>query len=73
MKTYQIQVLEPRARKLLEELANLKLIKIEEMDEPKEQFRKLVGKIRSKSNKKPSLADITKEVETVRKKRYAKK
>jgi len=73
MKTYQIQVLEPKARKLLEELANLKLIKIEEMDEPKEQFRKLVARIRTKADKKPSLTDITKEVESVRKKRYGKK
>ncbi|MCW5959929.1 MAG: DUF2281 domain-containing protein [Pyrinomonadaceae bacterium] len=39
MKTYTIEILEPRAKKLLEDLANLNLIKFQE-EEPKRKERK---------------------------------
>jgi hypothetical protein len=73
MKTYQVQILEPKATKLLQDLANLKLIKIKEIKDTEEQFFELVEKLRSKPGKKPSLKEITKEVEIVRSKRYATK
>ncbi|MCB1192273.1 MAG: hypothetical protein KDK90_17630 [Leptospiraceae bacterium] len=73
MKTYQIELLEPKAKKLLDELANLKLIKIQEKQKPTQEFRSLLTKIREKKNKKLTLEEITKEVELVRRKRYAQK
>jgi hypothetical protein len=72
MKIYQIELLEPKAKKLLEELVNLKLIKVQELPAPKKEFAMLLSKIRNKNTKKITLADITKEVELVRKRRYGK-
>ena len=73
MKMYQIELLEPKAQKLLEELVNLKLIKVQELPKPKKEFAILLAKIREKKAKKMTLAEITKEVEYVRKKRYAQR
>jgi hypothetical protein len=58
---------------MLEKLADKKLISIREGDS-KNEFLEVVHKIRSKAKSKTmSLAQITKEVEEVRAKRYAKK
>lgn len=70
MKTYQIELLEPKAKRLLEELAALKLIKIHEVSDPKQQFKDLLSKFRSTDADPPSLKEITEEVEEVRRKRY---
>ncbi len=71
MTTIQVDILNPKAGKLLEDLAELKLISIRNASD--DGFLKLVNKFRTKAkNNPPSLEDITKEVEIVRSKRYAK-
>jgi hypothetical protein len=72
MKTYQIDLLNPKAARLLQDLADLKLISIKETK--KQDFLDIVTKLRKKaSSNVPSLEEITKEVELVRANRYAKK
>ncbi|MCI4444024.1 MAG: hypothetical protein JHC39_11045 [Lentimicrobium sp.] len=71
MKTYQIDLLNPKAAKLLQDLADLKLISIKETK--KQDFTDIVSKLRKKaSSNAPSLEEISKEVEMVRTERYAK-
>ena len=40
METYTIEILEPKAKKLLDDLANLNLIKFQEVEKPKRKDRK---------------------------------
>lgn len=40
METYTVEILEPKAKKLLDDLANLNLIKLEKLDAPKRKRRK---------------------------------
>ena len=69
MATFNIEILNPKAKKLLMDLADLRLISISEsVTNP---FLDAVKKLRSKKAQL-SLTDITKEVETVRSKRNAK-
>lgn len=70
METFQIDILNPKAKKLLKDLADLNLIKIKKTK--KSDFSALLTKLRSKSTKEISLEEITKEVESVRKSRYEK-
>jgi hypothetical protein len=71
MNTMEIDILNPKAGKLLEDLADLKLITIRKKSD--NDFLKLINKFRTKAkNNPPTLEDITKEVEIVRAKRYAK-
>ncbi|MBW8051366.1 MAG: hypothetical protein FVQ77_13705 [Cytophagales bacterium] len=72
METLQIDILDPKAKNLLKDLADLRLISIRTTKTSKNDFTKLLQRLRSKSDKAPSLREITKEVETVRQKRYAK-
>ena len=70
--TYQVEILDPKATKLLQDLADLKLISIKETSE--DRFSKVVDQLRKKAaSTPPSLEEITKEVEVVRAKRYAQK
>lgn len=70
--TYQIDILNPKAGKLLKDLAEMKLISITEMSSS-DPFLSVVNRIRKKAAlKPPTLEEITKEVESVRAKRYAK-
>lgn len=72
MKTYQIDILNPKAIKLLQDLAELKLISIKPTGE--NNFFKVLSDIRQNASEDaPTLEDITKEVESVRAGRYAKK
>jgi hypothetical protein len=72
MDTMQIDILDPKARKLLKNLAEMNLISIRKPSG--DGFLSLVNKIRAKAkNNPPSLDEITKEVEIVRAKRYASK
>jgi len=71
MNTMRIEILNPKAVKLLKDLADLNLITIQ--DNSKNGFAKVLKKFRSKSKFTPSLDEITQEVEVVRSKRYAKK
>ena len=66
----RIDILNPKAAKLLKDLAALILIAIK--DTSKNGFAGVLKKLRSKAKSAPSLADITTEVELVRRKRYAK-
>lgn len=69
--TLQVDILNPKAKKLLHNLAELNLISIKGIKE--DGFSKIIKKIRSKaSSNPPSLEEITKEVELVRAKRDAK-
>ena len=69
MATINIEILNPKAKKLLFDLAELRLISISE--NKTNPFINAIKKIRAK---KPDLglAEITKEVESVRTKRYGK-
>lgn len=68
--TCQVDILNPKAAKLLQDLADLKLISITKTSE--DSFLKVVTRLRKKaSSNPPSLEEITKEVEQVRAKRYA--
>ncbi len=71
MTTYQVNILNPKADKLLQDLADLQLISISETSS--DAFLTVVQRLRKKAaSKPPTLEEITKEVETVRAKRYAK-
>lgn len=71
MQTFQVNILNPKAVKLLKDLADLNLITIKESTE--DNFMNSVKRLRSKAaNNPPSLEEITKEVEAVRAKRYGK-
>jgi len=70
--TYQIDILNPKASKLLKDLADMKLISITEMPSS-DPFLTVVKQLRKKASiNPPTLEQITKEVEAVRAKRYAK-
>lgn len=71
METIQIDILDPKAKKLLRNLADLNLIKISKTKN-KSDFSALLQKLRAKSTDEISLDEITNEVEQVRKLRYEK-
>lgn len=68
MNSYQIEIVEPTAVGILEEMERNNLIKIRDT-QTKERLQKFIEDLRSATNT-PSLEEITKEVETVRKNRY---
>lgn len=70
MNTIQIDILNPKAAKLLKDLADLNLIAIRKS--PKNDFVAVLKKLRANTAIPPSLEEISKEVEQVRAKRYAK-
>jgi hypothetical protein len=70
MDTMRINILNPKAAKLLKDLAALKLIAIQDVS--KNGFAEVLKKLRSKSKTIPTLEEITNEVELVRSRRYAK-
>jgi len=70
METIRIDILNPKAKNLLKNLADLNLIKINK--DKKSDFSTLLKKLRTKSKDEISLDEITKEVEEVRKSRYEK-
>ena len=71
--TYQVDILNPKADKLLQDLADLKLISLSKPSA--DPFLTVVKRLRKKAAaiKAPTLEEITKEVEKVRSKRYASK
>jgi hypothetical protein len=72
MNTMQIDILNPKAGKLLKDLADLKLIAIRSTQD--DGLMSIVNKLRAKAKgDRPSLEEITQEVEAVRAERYAKK
>lgn len=68
--TLQVEILNPKATKLLKDLADMKLISITTKKD--NQFISLLNRLRSKEKSAPTLAEITREVEAVRKKRHAR-
>jgi len=70
METIKVDILNPKARKLLKDLADLNLIAIRKS--AKSDFSEVLQKLRSKSTTVPSPDEIANEVETVRSRRYNK-
>jgi hypothetical protein len=71
MDSLRIELLHPKASQLLDDLEDLNLISIKR--EKKTDFSKFLKKLRTKSKGKISDDIISKEVESVRVKRYASK
>ena len=69
MATFNIELLNPKAKKILQNLADLKLISFTENKES--EFLRIVKKLRTKKAA-ISFEEISKEVELVRASRYAK-
>ncbi len=72
MESIQVEILNPKAKSILNNLADLKLITITKNSESKKNLVKFLNKIRSKNSKPLTLKEITEEVEFVRSKRYSK-
>jgi len=70
MNIMRIDILNPKAERLLKDLADLNLIAIQ--DTSKNGFASVLKKLRSKAKSAPTFDEITSEVELVRSKRYAK-
>jgi hypothetical protein len=71
MDALKIEILNPKALQLIKSMQDLKLIKVS--DEPVSTLKTYLEKMRRKSSSAPGLDEITKIVESVRAKRYAKK
>lgn len=71
METLRIDIVNPKAKKIIKDLAALNLISIHDKD-PIKSFQKILNKLRA-NTEVPSMEQITKEVELVRTKRYGKK
>ncbi len=69
MVTLNVEILNPKAKKLLQDLAELRLISISE--KAANPFYDVIKKLRSKKSNL-TMGEITKEVEVVRTKRYGK-
>ncbi len=72
MQTISIEILNPKAKKLLQSLAELNLISIIDNGNSGDNIELLLKKLRKNSSSAPALDEITKEVEIVRRKRYGK-
>lgn len=70
MESIRIEILNPKAKILIRNLADMDLIRIKK--DKKSEFSDLLAKLRKHSKETPSLEEITKEVESVRKARYEK-
>ena len=70
METLRIEILNPKAKKLINDLAELKLINIRKRTE-KSEFIDILRNLRNKVSNPPSLDEIQKEVKTVRQSRNA--
>jgi hypothetical protein len=71
MESYQVDILNPKALKLLQDLADLKLIALNKTEE--KDFMDVVTRIRKKSKSAPNLEEITQWVEEARDQRYGAK
>ena len=69
METIKIEILNSKVKSILIGLADLNLISIKK-DTKESDFTKLLTKLRKNSEDAPTLAEITAEVESVRKERY---
>jgi hypothetical protein len=71
MESLRIEILNPKAKSLIKNLADMELIRIKN-DNAKTGFTQLLARLRKRSDDAPSLDEITKEVESVREARYEK-
>ncbi|MDP3126926.1 MAG: hypothetical protein Q8M81_00370 [Sediminibacterium sp.] len=71
MEALKIEILNPKALQLIKGMQDLKLIKVN--DDPVSTLKIYLKKMRRNAASAPDLNDITKIVEEVRAKRYAKK
>jgi trehalose-6-phosphate synthase len=71
METFNIEIINPKAKSILKGLANLNLIKIQK-SKPTNEFSELLKKLRNNTEPPLSLDEIAKEVEAVRSKRYGR-
>jgi len=71
MEALKIEILNPKALQLIKGMQELKLIKVR--NEPVSTLKAYLKKMRRNSSTTPSLDEITKIVDEVRTKRYAKK
>lgn len=69
METLRIEILNPKAKKLLNDLADMKLISIEKQV----SFKELLSKFRNNEYQIPSVDEIALEVREDRSTRYAQK
>lgn len=69
MESLRIEIINPKTKRLLKNLADMELIKIKK-ETVKSDFSEILDNLRSQSENTPSLNEITKEVESVRKTRY---
>lgn len=69
METLRIEIINPKAKALLKDLADLDLIKIKK-ENVKSEFKELLDRFRMNSDHAPTLDEISAEVEIVRKARY---
>ena len=69
MEALKIEILNPKALKLIKGMQDLNLIKVS--DAPATKFKAYLKKMRSNSSIAPSLDEITKIVEKVRSARYS--
>jgi len=70
MEALKIEILNPKALQIIKGMQDLKLIKIS--DEPVSALKAYLKRMRRNSSTAPSLNEITKLVDEVRAKRYAK-
>ncbi|MCB8994114.1 MAG: hypothetical protein H6538_00730 [Bacteroidales bacterium] len=71
MESIRIEILNPKAKSLIKNLADMDLIRIKK-EKMKPDFAVLLEKLRTHSDKVPTLEEITSEVESVRNARYEK-
>ena len=71
MEFIKIEIINPKAKRLIKDLADMGLIKIKR-EQAKSEFSELLDRLRNHSKNAPSLEEINKEVESVRKARYEK-
>jgi hypothetical protein len=71
METFRIEILNPKAKSLLKDLADLDLIRIKK-GQVKSEFQELLEKLRINADNAPNNDEIAIEVESVRKARYEK-
>ena len=72
MEILRIEILNPKAKKLLQDLAALNLIRFKDKVDSMTAFNDLLTRLRAQADDPPSLNEITKEVEAARQKRYGK-
>jgi len=70
METVKVDILNPKARKLLKDLADLDLIAIRKST--KSEFSEVLKRLRSNSKTAPSPKEIAREVDVVRSRRTNK-